>query len=427
MQHLSRSIAQGPFFILAFVALATWCLAATRDYMAPIALAVLAWFLINGLTAALLRWRPLSNMPRGLARALAVTILFGSILAAAQGVAISLSGLTEQLTLYGNPLFLKAWYWLNGQGLSEHLTKEALFRRFAGEGGIEALLDMARSAISTVSMIFLYTLFLLVDDRYFLSKLKALAPEAPTQARLRTILAEIGRETGVYLWLMTLVSAGVGLTTFAVCWTLGIKGAGLWGFIAFGLNYIPTIGSLMGVAIPVGFAALTTGDPATVLVALALLGTTQFIAGELVVPRLMGDRMNLSTFVILLSLVAWGAIWGPTGMFLAVPIMVIAVMIFAKFESTRPIAIALSKTGEVPQPEWWRADREFRVDPETGEVVANPAHQPASPPPSPAPTPPTAPGPAGPSVALRPAPEPRPSELIRPEDGRPDPNWSEPH
>ena len=369
MFRIGQTLAAGPFFVLGFTVLAFWTLAATSEYAVPVALAILAWFLVNGLTSAMMRNRFLGRFRRGNVRVAAVIILFCALLAAVQMVVLSLSSLTDDLTLYGNPLFLRVWYWLNGQGLSDHLTKEALFERFAGEGGLTALLDMARSAVSDASLIFLYTIFLLTDDRYFQAKLRNLVHDATNLARLRAIMDEIGHETGRYLWLMTLVSAGVGVTTSATCWALGIEGAALWGFVAFALNYIPTIGSLLGVAVPTAFATLITGEPGTVLLMAAMLGVIQFIAGNVIVPRLMGDQLNLSTFVILLSLVVWGAIWGATGMFLAVPIMVVLVMIFSKFETTRPIAILLSKTGEVPRPEWLSPDRELHVDPASGEVV----------------------------------------------------------
>lgn len=377
MNRLAQSIASGPFFVLGFVVLAIWTLEATREYAAPVALSILAWFLVNGLTAAMLRARLLRGMPRGAARVLAVCLLFGAILLAAQGVILSLSGLTQEVTLYGNPLFLRLWYWLNGQGLSEHLTKEALFQRFAGEGGLEAMIDMARSAVSDASLILFYTLFLLVDDRWFEAKLRNMVRDERTLLRLQGVFREIGQEIGVYLWLMTLVSAGVGALTAALCYALGVGGAVLWGFIAFALNYIPTIGSLLGIAIPAGFAALTTGDPGTIFLLAAGLGVVQVVAGNVVVPRLMGNQLNLSTFVILLSLVAWGAIWGATGMFLAVPIMVVLLMVFAKFETTRPLAILLSMTGEVPAAEWLSPDREVHLDPDTGAIVTRETSRPA--------------------------------------------------
>ncbi|MGR3782815.1 MAG: hypothetical protein ACU0DT_16330, partial [Albimonas sp.] len=195
MFRIGQTLAAGPFFVLGFTVLAFWTLAATSEYAVPVALAILAWFLVNGLTSAMMRNRFLGRFRRGNVRVAAVIILFCALLAAVQMVVLSLSSLTDDLTLYGNPLFLRVWYWLNGQGLSDHLTKEALFERFAGEGGLTALLDMARSAVSDASLIFLYTIFLLTDDRYFQAKLRNLVHDATNLARLRAIMDEIGHET----------------------------------------------------------------------------------------------------------------------------------------------------------------------------------------------------------------------------------------
>ena len=74
----------------------------------------------------------------------------------------------------------------------------------------------------------------------------------------------------------------------------------------------------------------------------------QFCIGSLVEPKLMGNRLNLSPLVILLSLGLWGTIWGIAGMFLCVPITVIIMIICAYFPETRAVAVALSSNGELP-------------------------------------------------------------------------------
>jgi len=66
-------------------------------------------------------------------------------------------------------------------------------------------------------------------------------------------------------------------------------------------------------------------------------------------PRLMGDHLNLSAFVVLLSLVVWGVLWGPVGMFLGIPITVIVAVLCARMDRTRPVAILLSKDGRIPK------------------------------------------------------------------------------
>lgn len=349
MRRIGRSLAAGPFFTLAFTALVLLCLAATRDYAVPIAIAVLVWFLLNGIAEALRRRIP--ALPRRVAQLVSATLLFVLVLAATRVLVSNLAELAGGLSVEDSPLLAQVRAAFERIGFGSLLTPEALLERLALEDMIAYALGVARGFLSDVSLVFLYTMFLLIDERFYQAKLRALFPDPARRARLESTLAEIGGETRVYLWLMTLVSAGVGLITWAACWGAGVTGAGFWGFLAFGLNFIPTIGSILAVALPGVFAVVTLTDPAALIALLAVLGATQFVAGEVVVPRVMGDSLNLSSTVILLTLVAWGAVWGPAGMFLAIPITVILVMVFAKFEATRPIAVILSKTGDVPPAE----------------------------------------------------------------------------
>ncbi|MGB0745268.1 MAG: AI-2E family transporter, partial [Opitutales bacterium] len=83
------------------------------------------------------------------------------------------------------------------------------------------------------------------------------------------------------------------------------------------------------------------------VVTVSILSAIQFCIGSLVEPKLMGNRLNLSPIVILLSLGLWGSIWGIPGMFLCVPITVIAMIICSYFPSTRPLAVLLSGNGQI--------------------------------------------------------------------------------
>ncbi|MEL6197287.1 MAG: AI-2E family transporter, partial [Pseudomonadota bacterium] len=136
--------------------------------------------------------------------------------------------------------------------------------------------------------------------------------------------------------------------TFAICALFGVAGAPFWGFIAFILNFIPTLGSIMAVVLPATYALLTLSDPGALIGVIALLSATQFLAGEIVLPRVMGDSLNLSSVVVLFALVFWGTLWGPVGMFLGIPITVIAMVVCARIDGLRGVAIALSKDGRLP-------------------------------------------------------------------------------
>ncbi|MGF1447223.1 MAG: AI-2E family transporter [Pikeienuella sp.] len=349
MSELFRA-AQRPFFALAFVALLAFCLSATREYAVPIAIAVLIWFLINALAGAIRRAPRLGpKVPPPVAKAISVLVLFGATALAARVVVANVAELGAGVQGGQEVVLAKLEGFLGRLGIEANITPEQVFDLLAYDALIGYALATAQGLLADVSLVFLYVLFLLVDERFYEAKLRALVPDDAKRNELKITLARIGAETRLYLWLMTLISAGVALMTYAACDAVGLSGAGFWGFVAFVLNFIPTIGSITAVVLPCVYALLTLENPVAVFMLIGVLAATQFVAGEIVLPRLMGDRLNLSSVVILLTLVVWGAMWGPAGMFLAIPITVIIVLICARLPVTRPIAIALSRDGRLPQ------------------------------------------------------------------------------
>jgi predicted PurR-regulated permease PerM len=339
------------FFGLGFVVLLAVSLTMARPWLTPIAVAVLIWFLINGLAGALGRLAP--RLPRGAPLAAALTAFALGVVLMSTIITRNVGALTDGLTGVDDRLVAAAEQGLAALGLDHRLDIGRLLRGFRVEDLMTTALRTAQGVVSDVGLVLLYVAFLLVDQRFYETKLRALAPDPERRSRLRRTLKRIADETRAYLWLMFLISAGVGLATGAILWAFGVAGAGFWGFLAFTLNFIPTIGSILGVAIPAIYALLSLPDAAPLLLLVPALAAVQFVAGEVVLPRVMGERLNLSAFAILLLLVVWGAMWGPAGMFLAIPISVVLMIVFAEFESTRPIAIALSKTGRLPDGRDW--------------------------------------------------------------------------
>lgn len=348
MTDLFRKAA-GPFFALAFTVLVVACLALTRDYAVPIAVAILIWFLINALAEALGRAPMIGAVAgRTLRQLVSVAILFGLIALAIRIVAGNVANLGQGFGTDERAILERIEGLARSLGLEVEITREALLSAFEIEAVIGAAVSTLQGLVSDIALVFLYVLFLLVDERFYEAKLAALFPDETRRAAIKASLARIGDGTRAYLWLMTLISLGVAVMTYVAARIVGLEGAGFWGFLAFALNFIPTLGSITAVVLPVAYGIATLTDPLDLAVLIGLLSATQFVAGEVVLPRVMGDRLNLSSVVILLVLVVWGAIWGPAGMFLAIPITVILVMIFGRFPATRPIAIVLSKDGRVP-------------------------------------------------------------------------------
>ncbi|MEM7037311.1 MAG: AI-2E family transporter, partial [Bacteroidota bacterium] len=126
---------------------------------------------------------------------------------------------------------------------------------------------------------------------------------------------------------------------------VGLDFAIFWAFLIFLLNFIPTFGSLAATIFPVVFSILQFDTWTPVIILLVGILATQMIIGNFLEPKLLGNRLNISSLVVLISLSVWGTIWGVIGMILAVPLTVAIMIILSEFESTLPIAIWLSADG----------------------------------------------------------------------------------
>jgi predicted PurR-regulated permease PerM len=145
----------------------------------------------------------------------------------------------------------------------------------------------------------------------------------------------------------TLICLLTGILSYIVLLLVGVDFPVFWAFLIFLFNYIPVIGSYVATLLPVIFSFLQFGSFTPGLMVLIFVGAIQVVIGNFIDPRFMGNSVNLSPLVIILSMAFWGAIWGITGMFLSVPIMVIIVIAFSKMPRFRPFAILMSGNGEI--------------------------------------------------------------------------------
>jgi AI-2 transport protein TqsA len=132
-------------------------------------------------------------------------------------------------------------------------------------------------------------------------------------------LARIVGEMQTWLWVKTVISLATGLSAGAWVAVLGVDFALLWGLVAFLFNYIPNLGSIIAAFPPALLALIQFGPVAAALVLLGFIGINALF-GSFLEPYLMGRRIGLSPLVVLLSVVAWGWMWGIAGMLLSVPI-----------------------------------------------------------------------------------------------------------
>jgi len=151
-----------------------------------------------------------------------------------------------------------------------------------------------------------------------------------------------------YLAIKTVVSLVTGAVIAVWLAILGVDYPLLWGLLAFMLNYVPNIGSIIA-AIPALLLALIQLDIGSTILVAAGYMATNIVMGNVIEPRIMGKGVGLSTLVVFLSLVFWGWVLGPVGMLLSVPLSMVAKIVLESNEQTRWLAIMLGSEAEARQ------------------------------------------------------------------------------
>lgn len=187
-------------------------------------------------------------------------------------------------------------------------------------------------AASGTVLVIIFTLFILLGRR-------ASAPYVKNVG----LLAEIELRVQQYITKMVMLSAISGILVGIVLASCGVKFAVMFGFLAFLLNFIPTVGSIIATLLPLPVILLTPElGPTAKIMALALPAAIQIYLGNAVQPRVLGNALDLHPIVVLISLAFWGMIWGLPGAFLATPMTAVLRIVLEKIPATRPIAELLA-------------------------------------------------------------------------------------
>jgi len=291
-------------------------------------------------------WLQKKKIPRWAAVLLVVVVLWCGILGLATLLGSSVNNFTSAMPGYQASLeqgFAKLLAWLNGFGLNvptasiqEQIDPGAAMRLARG------VLTSLGGVLTNTFLIMVTVIFILLEAASFPVKLRtAFGNSDTTMDAFGTFAGGINK----YLAIKSLMSLVTGVGVWILLTLVGVDFPVLWGLLAFLLNYVPTIGSIIA-AVP------------AVLLALIQLGGAQGLggaAGYLVIniaianfvePQMMGRGVGLSTLVVFLSLVFWGWVFGPIGMLLSVPLTMTAKIALGTSEKSRWLAIMLGP--EVP-------------------------------------------------------------------------------
>ncbi len=234
------------------------------------------------------------------------------------------------------------------QGLGFQLDKDILLKSIDPGASMRLVANMLSGlgGILTNSFLILLTvIFILFEASSFQQKVgAAFGDPKGTLSQVKKITAAVNN----YLAIKTVVSLGTGVIVAIWVWALGIDFPVIWGLLAFLLNFIPNLGSIIAAVPPVLLGYIQFGLGRALLVA-AGYGVVNLVFGNALEPKLMGRKLGLSTLVVFLSLIFWGWVWGPAGMLLSVPITMVVKIALESSSSTHWISILLDSEVSVTQ------------------------------------------------------------------------------
>lgn len=188
------------------------------------------------------------------------------------------------------------------------------------------------SFLGNLFLVFIFSIFMLTGEN-----------KSSKKSRL---LNEIIQKISSYISSKFFLSLATGVIVWVILLAFNIELAFIFGLLTILLNFIPTIGSIFAIALPLPIVFLQYQFSWPFFIVLILTGLVQFVIGNVIEPKIMGDSMDLHPIAVLICLIFWGLVWGIPGMFLAVPITAILKIIFARIEATQPIAEVLA--GRIP-------------------------------------------------------------------------------
>ena len=198
--------------------------------------------------------------------------------------------------------------------------------------------------------ILIYLGFILASRRTFERKMISLSNSRTERNGAGEIFTRIRDGVEQYLWVQTLTGMIIGLASWIVMAIIGLDNAVFWAFLIFIASFVPILGGAVGILAPPLFALVQFPTLWQAAVLIGVLQSIHFTVGNVILPRLQGDNLNIDPVVVLLSLAFWGAIWGVAGMFLSTPLTVVIMVICAQFEGSRAVAVLLSANGQPGKP-----------------------------------------------------------------------------
>jgi predicted PurR-regulated permease PerM len=300
---------------------------------------VIAWFLLQVFRPLIDLGRKI-RLPQMLTVILVFTVLFGLCVAGIQFCTAQVVAFNRAFTLYYPKLNEMTRNLLQMLQIPPESMSRINWLDILGQY-LRNISEIALAISSKFVLMLVFLMFMLLEAPYLENKIDR-AFSGHNAARIKKILTSVSDQISRYLGTLSLISLATGFFAWIALMALGVELAAGWGVLTFLLNFIPTVGSIIATIPPVLMATLQFSPsyfrPIAVLIS---LGAIQITIGNVITPKVVGDRLGLSPVLILLSLLLWGTIWGIPGALLSVPIASIIKIVCENVSSLKPIAVMM--------------------------------------------------------------------------------------
>lgn len=225
--------------------------------------------------------------------------------------------------------------------LNESMKISNLLKQGSITSFIASLLTGFLSVFGDFILILFYVIFILSEMNNIRERIRIAFKDERADSIANT-LDNIFKDVRTYISGKTIISLLLGILSGIILWLFGVDFYFIWGFLIFIMHFIPSIGALVAISLPSLVMFLQFDNIFTPIFVTILLIVIQNIVGNIVEPKVLGDKLNLSPLLLLLSLFVGGYVWGIVGMILSIPIVSMLKIVMMNFESTKPFAILMS-------------------------------------------------------------------------------------
>ena len=336
------------FYWLGILALLVFFLDRFSTFLQPFVIAVIFWFLISDFSQLIGKIKIKNySLPYWLrvmiAFVLILSVIFFSVDLLSNNIELIISNVPEYSTKLG-VMISEIGASIGVENITERVQERLLAIDF--QAMLREILRVLTTFIGHFFFILIYVAFLLIESTVFNKKIELIF-RTERYSEIQGLISKMSSSVNRYLSVKTMVSLLTGFLSYLVLLLFEIDFPEMWAFLIFLMNFIPYIGSLVATLLPALFAMFQFNSYMSFVWVFLAIEAIQILVANYIEPKVMGRRLNLSPLIVILSLSFWGMLWGVVGMFLAVPLTSIILIVLSHFPSTHNVALLFSEKGDL--------------------------------------------------------------------------------